>query len=64
MVLNLLNATSCCLTLNKEEFELIWNDVILKHSNCKEILGATIVNKLSFNNYITANKNMKTISRI
>ena len=56
MVLSLVNATSCCLTLNKEKFELIWNDAILKHNNCKEFLGATIVNKLSFDNYITLGK--------
>ena len=44
------------------QFDLMCNDITLKHSSYKEILGVTIDNKLSFDEHIinickTANKN-------
>ena len=35
-----------------EQFELICNDITLKHSSHEKILGVTIDNKLSFNEHI------------
>ena len=52
-----------------EQFDLICNDITLKHSSHKKILGATIDNKLSFDEHIinickTANKKLNALSRI
>ena len=35
-----------------EQYELICNDITLKHSSHEKILGVTIDNKLSFNEHI------------
>ena len=45
-----------------EEFDLICNDITLKHTSHEKILGVAIDNKLSFDEHIiniykTANKN-------
>ena len=45
-----------------EQFDLICNDITLKHTSHEKILGVTIDNKLSFDGHITniyktANKN-------
>ena len=52
-----------------EQYELICNDITLKHSSHEKILGVTIDNKLSFNEHIinickTANKKLSALSRI
>ena len=52
-----------------EQFDLICNDITLKHSSHKKILGVTIDNKLSFDEHIinickTANKKLNALSRI
>ena len=52
-----------------EQFDLICNDITLKHSSHEKILGITIDNKLSFDEHIinickTANKKLNTLSRI
>ena len=52
-----------------EQFDLIWNDITLKHSSHENILGVTIDNELSFDEHInntckTANKILNTLSRI
>ena len=52
-----------------EEFDLICNDIALKHNSQEKILGVTIDNKLSFDEHIinigkTANKKLNTVSRI
>ena len=52
-----------------EEFDLICNDITLKHNSQEKILGVTIDNKLSFDEHIinigkTANKKLNTVSRI
>ena len=52
-----------------EQFNLMWNDITLKHSSHKKNLGVTINNKFSFdepNNSIcqTANKTLNAVSRI
>ena len=52
-----------------EQFDLICNDITLKHSSHEKILGVTIDNKLSFDEHIinickTANKNLNALSII
>ena len=52
-----------------EQFDLICNGIILKHSSHEKILGVTIDSKLSFNEHIanickTANKKLNTLGRI
>ena len=52
-----------------EQFDLIYNDITLKHSSHEKILGVTIDNKLSFDEHIinickTANKKLNALSRI
>ena len=52
-----------------EQFDLICNDITLKHSSHEELLGVTIGSKLSFdgniiNIYKTANKKLNALSRI
>ena len=52
-----------------EQFDLICNDITLKHSSHEKILGVTIDNKLSFDEHIinickTANKKLNAFSRI
>ena len=52
-----------------EQFDLICNDITLKHSSHEKILGVTIDNKLSFDEHIinickTANKKLNALSRI
>ena len=52
-----------------EPFDLICNDITLKHSSREIILGGTIYNKLSFDEHIinickTANKKLIALSRI
>ena len=52
-----------------EQFDLIYNDITLKHSSHENILGVTINNKRSFHEHIiniyeTANKKLNTLSRI
>ena len=52
-----------------EQFDLLCDDITLKHSSHEKILGVTIDNKLSFNEHIisickTANKNLNALSRI
>ena len=52
-----------------EQFDLICNDITLKHSSHENILGVTIDNKLSFDEHIinickTANKKLNALSRI
>ena len=54
---------------DNEQFDLICNDITLRHSSCKKILGVTIDNNLSFDEHIiniykTANKKLNTLSRI
>ena len=52
-----------------EQFDLICNDITLKHSSHEKILGVTIDNKLSFDEHIinickTANKKLNALGRI
>ena len=52
-----------------EQFDLICNDITLKHSSHEKILGVTIDNKLSFDEHIinickTANKKLNALNRI
>ena len=51
-----------------EQFDLLCNDIILKHSSHKKNIGVAIDNKLSFDEHInickTANKNLNALSRI
>ena len=52
-----------------EQFDLICNDITLKHSSHEKNLGVTIDNKLSFNEHIIniykiANKKLNALSRI
>ena len=52
-----------------EQFDLIYNDITLKHSSHEKVLGVTIDNKLSFDeNFInickTANKKLNALSII
>ena len=52
-----------------DQFDLLCNDITLKHSSHEEILGVTIDNKLSFDEHIinickTANKKLNALSRI
>ena len=52
-----------------EQFDLICNDITLKHSSHEKHLGVTIDNKLSFDEHIinickTANKKLNALSRI
>ena len=52
-----------------EQFDLLCNDITLKHSSHEKILGVTIDNKLSFDEHIinickTANKKLNALSRI
>ena len=68
-----LNPGKCHLMLfgvkESEQFDLICNDITLKHSSHKNILDVTIDNKLSFdihniNICKTANKKLNALSRI
>ena len=48
-----------------EQFDLIYNDITLKHSSHEKFLGVTIDNKLSFDEHIInickrANKKLTT----
>ena len=52
-----------------EQFDLMSNDITLKHNSHKKILGVTIDNKLSFDEHInnickTAHKKLNGFSRI
>ena len=52
-----------------EQFDMICNDITLKHSSHEKILGVTIDNKLSFDEHIinickTANKKLNALGRI
>ena len=51
-----------------KQFDLMCNEITTKHSSHEKSLGATIDNKLSFdehiNNYKTAYKNLNGLSRI
>ena len=52
-----------------EQFDLICNDITLKHSSHEKFLDVTIDNKLSFDEHIinickTANKKLDPLSRI
>ena len=52
-----------------EQFDVICNNITLKHSSHENILGVTIDNKLSFDEHMinickTANKNLNALSRI
>ena len=52
-----------------DQFDLICNDITLKHSSHEKSLGVTIDNKLSFDEHIinickTANKKLNALSRI
>ena len=52
-----------------EQFDLMCNDITLKHRSHEKILGVTIDNKLSFDEHIinickTANKKLNALSRI
>ena len=52
-----------------EQFDLICNDITLKHSSHEKILGVTIDNKLSFDEHIinickTTKKELNALSRI
>ena len=52
-----------------DQFELLCNDVTLKHSSHEKNLGVTIDNKLSFDEHIInickiANKKLNALSRI
>ena len=52
-----------------KQFDLICNDITLKHSSHENFLHVTIANKLSFDEHIinickTANKKLNTLSRI
>ena len=52
-----------------EQFDLICNDITLKHSSHEKILSVAIDNKLSFDEHIiniwkTANKKLNALSRI
>ena len=51
-----------------EHFDLICNDITLKHSTPENILGVAIDNKLSFDDLINickkVNKNFNALSRI
>ena len=52
-----------------EQFDLICNDITLKHSSHEKFLGITIDNKLSFDEHFinickTANKKLNALSRI
>ena len=52
-----------------EQFDLLCNDITLKHSSHKNIFGVTIDNKLSFDEHFinickTANKKLNALSTI
>ena len=52
-----------------EQFDLICNDITLKHSSNENISGVTIDKRLSFDGHIinickTANKELNALSRI
>ena len=51
-----------------EQFDLIYNDIMLKHSSHETILGVTIDNKLSFDEHVInickTNKKLNSLSRI
>ena len=52
-----------------EQFDLICNDITLKHSSYKKKLDVTVDNKLSFDEHInnickTANKKLNALSKI
>ena len=52
-----------------EQFDLLCNDVTLKHSSHEKNLGVTIDNKLSFDEHVvnickTANKKLNVLIRI
>ena len=52
-----------------EQFDLIYNDITLKHSSHEKVLGVTIDNKLSFDEHFinickTANKKLNALSII
>ena len=52
-----------------EPFDLICNDITLKHSSHEKLLGVTIDNKLSFDEHIinickTANKKLNALIRL
>ena len=54
---------------NNERFNLICNDITLKHSSHKKFLGVTIDNKFSFDEHInnickTANKKLNALNRV
>ena len=38
---------------DNEQFDLMYNDITLKHSCQEKILGVTINNKISFDEHIT-----------
>ena len=68
-----LNPAKCHFMLfgvkENEQFDLICNDITLKHSTYEKILGVTIDNKLSFDEHIinickTANKKLNALNRI
>ena len=52
-----------------QQFDLIYNDITLKHSSHEKVLGVTIDDKISFDEHIinickTANKKLNALSRI
>ena len=52
-----------------EQFDLICNDITLKHSSHEKILGVTSDNKLSFDEHIintckTADRKLNSLSKI
>ena len=57
------------MVLNNEQIYPICNDITIKHSSHKNILGVAIDNKLSFDEHIiaickTANKKLNALSKI
>ena len=69
----LLNPGKCHFMLfgikENEQFDLICNDITLKHRSQEKILGVAIDNKLSFDEHIvnickTANKKLNALSRL
>ena len=68
-----LNPGMCHFTLfgikENQQFDLICNDITLKHSSHEKVLGVTIDDKISFDEHIinickTANKKLNALSRI
>ena len=48
-----------------EQFDLICNDIVLKHSSHEKMLGVTIDNKLSFDEHIiNSGKQLTKISTL